>query len=164
VEKSAAAKMFFSIFKAALTKVKIISKFLLSSVKTVTKSKDCCKSRIKIFVAALLRCHWSIVSGIEFQVKIMLRVLITHCQRGHFVFGFLSSLPLFPPPPHRRAMFGSYSHLSSLYPKHCIAGAGLPIHVIGEVSWESKRRRAWDLSDTTIRDVHYNPDFLNRYK
>ncbi len=26
---------------------------------------------------------------------------------------------------------------------HCIAGAGLPIHMIGEVSWESKRRRAW---------------------
>ncbi len=33
-------------------------------------------------------------------------------------------------------------HLSTLK-KHCFAGAGLPIHMIGEVSWEPKRRWAW---------------------
>jgi hypothetical protein len=41
------------------------------------------------------------------------------------------------------AVFGSY--LSSLYTLnwHCIAGAGLPIHMIGEVSWDQERRWAW---------------------
>ncbi len=33
-------------------------------------------------------------------------------------------------------------YLSTLN-QHGIAGAGLPIHMIGEVSWEPKRRRAW---------------------
>ncbi len=50
---------------------------------------------------------------------------------------FLSTLPLLPA---TTAVFSSY--LSSLYPKHCIAGASLPIHMIGEVSWEPKIEEA----------------------
>jgi hypothetical protein len=65
---------------------------------------------------------------------------------GHHAFGanvflFLSSLPLLPPPSHHGIVWLLY--LSSLYSNlHCIAGPGLPIHRIGEVSWDSKRRRA----------------------
>ncbi len=52
-------------------------------------------------------------------------------NKGANIFGFLSSLPLLP--PATTAVF-SY-HLSSLYSNlHCVAGAGLPIHMIGEVS------------------------------
>ncbi len=47
---------------------------------------------------------------------------------GPNVFCFLSSLP----------SWHLYSKLT-LY----IAGAGLPIHMIGKVSWEPKRRRLW---------------------
>ncbi len=37
-------------------------------------------------------------------------------------------------------LFGSY--LSSLtLSQHCIASEGLPVHMIGEVSWQPKRRR-----------------------
>jgi hypothetical protein len=53
-------------------------------------------------------------------------------QRGLYI---LFSVVLTPPPPthHGSTVFGSY--LSSLYSNlHCIAGAGLPIHMIGEVS------------------------------
>jgi hypothetical protein len=46
---------------------------------------------------------------------------------GANVFCFLSSLHLLPPVPH----------LSTLN-QHCITGAGLPIHLIGEVSWDPK--------------------------
>jgi hypothetical protein len=56
----------------------------------------------------------------------------------------LFSVVVTPPPPthHGSTVFGSY--LSSLYCNlHCIAGAGLPIHMIGEVSWEAKTRHAW---------------------
>ncbi len=46
-------------------------------------------------------------------------------------FVFLSSLPLLP--PASRAVFGSYlSTLSNLF-WHCIAGAGLPNHMMAEV-------------------------------
>jgi hypothetical protein len=55
------------------------------------------------------------------------------------VFCFLSSLPLLP--PATEAVFGS--HLSSLFSEHCIPGAGLPSHMMGEVAWDPKRRRPW---------------------
>jgi hypothetical protein len=35
---------------------------------------------------------------------------------------------------------GPTCHLSTL---HCIAGAALSIHMVGEVSWGPKRRRSW---------------------
>jgi hypothetical protein len=37
------------------------------------------------------------------------------------------------------------SYLSSLYfyLTHCIAGAGLPNHLVGEVPWDPKTRRSW---------------------
>jgi hypothetical protein len=56
----------------------------------------------------------------------------------YFVFCrlYLSS----PKPP--RQCLSPTCHLSSLN-QHWIGGAGLPIHMIGEVSWEPKRRRAW---------------------
>jgi hypothetical protein len=59
------------------------------------------------------------------------------------VFWILSSLPLLPShAPTSTEVFGSY--LSSfILNNHCIAGACLPIHTIGEVSWEPKRRWAW---------------------
>ncbi len=54
---------------------------------------------------------------------------------GHSI---LSSLPLLP--PTTRAVFGFYiCHFSTLN-YHCIAGAGLPIHMNGEVLWEPKRK------------------------
>ncbi len=56
------------------------------------------------------------------------------------VFCFLSSLPLLSQPP--RQCLSLTCHLSILN-YHCIAGAGLPIHMIGEVSWEPRRRPAW---------------------
>jgi hypothetical protein len=55
---------------------------------------------------------------------------------------FLSSLPLSP--PAITAVFGTYlsSFNSQVLNEHCISGAGLPIHMNGEVLWEPKRRRA----------------------
>ncbi len=40
------------------------------------------------------------------------------------------------------------STCTSLLP--CTAGAGLPIHMIGKISWEPKRRRAWVSSEDLI--------------
>jgi hypothetical protein len=49
------------------------------------------------------------------------------------VFCFLSSLPLLP------RQCGSYTCHRSTLNKYCIAGAGLPNHMIGEVSWDKKK-------------------------
>ncbi len=54
-------------------------------------------------------------------------------QLMYFVF---CRLYLFSPQPPRQRL-APICHLSTL------AGAGLPIHMIGEVSWELKRRRLW---------------------
>jgi hypothetical protein len=53
---------------------------------------------------------------------------------------FLSSLT--PPPPSYQGSGWLLPVISLLY-SVCIAGVSLPIHIIGEVSWEPKRRRAW---------------------
>jgi hypothetical protein len=53
----------------------------------------------------------------------------------------LFSVVLVPPPSATTAVSGSYLSSSYTLNLHCIAGAGLPIHIIGEVSWEPKRRR-----------------------
>jgi hypothetical protein len=45
-----------------------------------------------------------------------------------------------PPKPSWQGLAAT-CHLSTLS-YHCIAGAGLPVHMIGEVSWEAQRRRA----------------------
>ncbi len=55
-------------------------------------------------------------------------------HRDKKVFCFLSSLH--PPPPTRATTTVFGSHLSSL---NSTAGAGLLIHMIGEVSWETKK-------------------------
>ncbi len=60
----------------------------------------------------------------------VLKDLVNRCQC------ILFSVVFTPPPP-------SHHGIVWLLPVHCIASAGLPIHVIGEVSWEPKRRRAW---------------------
>ncbi len=60
-------------------------------------------------------------------------VLYQRCQG----ICFLSSLSLFPQPP--KQCFASTCHFSH----YSIAGAGLPIHMIGKVSWDPKRRLAW---------------------
>jgi hypothetical protein len=57
------------------------------------------------------------------------------------IFCFLSSLLLFPLSQH--GSFWLLPVISLLLTNHCIAGAVLPIHMIGEVSWKPKRRRAW---------------------
>jgi hypothetical protein len=65
-------------------------------------------------------------------------------QRGQCtVFCFLSSLPLLPQPP--RQCLGPTCHLSTLN-KYFIAGADLPNHMMGEVSWDPKRRRLYVFS------------------
>jgi hypothetical protein len=57
------------------------------------------------------------------------------------VFCFLSSLSLLH--PDTTAVFGFYlTHLSTLN-QHCFAGTGLPNHMMGEVSWDPKRRQSW---------------------
>jgi hypothetical protein len=44
-------------------------------------------------------------------------------------------------------------HLSTIN-QHCIAGAGLPIHLIGEVSWNPKRRRTRASLQSSLTAVH----------
>ncbi len=59
---------------------------------------------------------------------------------GPMYFVFCRLYPSSPKPP--RQCLDPTCNLFTLN-LHCIAGAGLPIHMIGEVSWEPKRRRAW---------------------
>ncbi len=60
-------------------------------------------------------------------------------ERGQCI---LFSVVLTPSPPSQPLQcFVPTCHLSLLY--HCIAGAGLPNHMIGEVLWHPKRRRVW---------------------
>ncbi len=47
-------------FSAALIKIKKNKKFLLASMKTLTNSKNCLESCIRISVLAFLISHWSI--------------------------------------------------------------------------------------------------------
>jgi hypothetical protein len=54
-------------FPAALWR-KIIINFLLASLKTVTYSEDCYKSRISVSVLAFLRCHWSIFFSVHHKI------------------------------------------------------------------------------------------------
>jgi hypothetical protein len=78
---------------------------------------------------------------------------------GANVFCFLSSLPLFPQPP--RQCLDPTCHLSALN-LHCIAGAGLPIHMIREVWLEPKRRRAWS-SNGPSRTYPNNPAMSEKH-
>jgi hypothetical protein len=58
------------------------------------------------------------------------------------VFCFLSSLPFLPPSHHGSGSDWLLTVIYLLlYTVHCIAGADLPIHMIGKVSWEPKRSR-----------------------
>jgi hypothetical protein len=59
---------------------------------------------------------------------------------GPVYFEFCRLYPSSRQPP--RQWLAPTCHLYTLN-KHCIAGASLPIHMTGEVSWEPKRRRAW---------------------
>jgi hypothetical protein len=63
----------------------------------------------------------------------------SHLQPGmYFVFCRLfHSSPL-----SHHSSVSALPVISLLLANVCIAGAGLPIHIIGEVSWETKRRRA----------------------
>jgi hypothetical protein len=55
---------------------------------------------------------------------------------------FLSSLPYSPSLSHHVSVWSYLYHLST--PNlQCVAGASLPIHLIGEVLWDPKRRRVW---------------------
>ncbi len=56
-------------------------------------------------------------------------------------FVFCRLYPFSPPPDITAVFLGSTCHLSTL-DWHCIAGAGLPNHMMGEVSWDPKRRRS----------------------
>jgi hypothetical protein len=56
------------------------------------------------------------------------------------LFCFLSSFPILPQPPLQ--CLASICNLSTLH-LHFMTGVGLPIHMIGEVSWAPKRRRVW---------------------
>jgi hypothetical protein len=51
---------FICTFPTALLKIKINEKFLLASMKTLTNSKNCLESCIRISVLAFLLSHWSI--------------------------------------------------------------------------------------------------------
>jgi hypothetical protein len=66
---------------------------------------------------------------------------------GPNLYCFLSSLPLLSPLA-TVAVFGScLPSLLFTHNKHCIAGAGLPTHMIGEVLCEPKRKdERWPLS------------------
>ncbi len=57
---------------------------------------------------------------------------------GPMYFVFSRLYPSFPQPP--RQFLAPTWHLSTLN-KHCIASAGLPIHMFGEVSWDPIRRK-----------------------
>jgi hypothetical protein len=58
-------------------------------------------------------------------------------QRGQSILFSVVFNPFFPQPP-RQCLAPTICHLSTLN-KHCIAGASLPIHMMGEVSRETKR-------------------------
>ncbi len=58
------------------------------------------------------------------------------------LFCFLSSLPLLPRLPWQ--CLGPTCHLSTLN-WYCFACAGLPVHMLGEVSWNPKRRRVYSI-------------------
>jgi hypothetical protein len=45
--------------------------FLLAFLKTLTKSKDCSESRVRIFVPAFLLYHWSIFSRVLCTTRTM---------------------------------------------------------------------------------------------
>jgi hypothetical protein len=60
----------------------------------------------------------------------------TILQRGQYLL-FLSSLPLSPQLP--RKCLAPTCHLSKSN-EHCTAGAGLPIHMIGEILKQPKRK------------------------
>jgi hypothetical protein len=58
-------------------------------------------------------------------------------QWGQCILFSLISTPPPPPPPPQQCLAPT-CYLST-FNLHCIAGAGLPIHIIGEVLWEPKR-------------------------
>ncbi len=61
-------------------------------------------------------------------------------QRGQGILFSVVLTPFSPQPP-RQCGFYTW-HLSTLnWP--CITDAGLSIHMMGEVSWDPKRRRSW---------------------
>ncbi len=60
---------------------------------------------------------------------------------GANVFCFPSSLHLLSPATTAVYVWIHTCHLSTLN-LHCIAGSGLPNHMMGEVSWDPKRRRS----------------------
>jgi hypothetical protein len=62
-------------------------------------------------------------------------------KKMNFVFCRLYPFSLQPP----RQCLGPTCHLSTLN-QHCIASADLPIHMIGEFSWDPKRGRLWACS------------------
>ncbi len=61
-------------------------------------------------------------------------------HRGQCILFSVVFTPFSPPPP--RQCLGPICHLSTLN-YLCLASAGLPIHMIGEVSCNIKRRRVW---------------------
>ncbi len=70
---------------------------------------------------------------------------LSSCSTGRtnrpMYFDFSRLYPFFPQP--HGSVFGSYTcHLSTLS-LTLYRGAGLPIHIIGKVLWDPKRRRAW---------------------
>jgi hypothetical protein len=77
---------------------------------------------------------WS--KGLESSVKSMSKNSISGCNGTNV---FFLSVVFTPPPPQ---CLVHICHLSTLN-QHCIAGAGLSIRMIEEVSWDPKRRRSW---------------------
>ncbi len=60
--------------------------------------------------------------------------------KGPMYFVYCRLYPLCP--PDTTAVLGfNLAHLSTIK-QHCIAGTGLPNHLMGEVSWDPKRRRS----------------------
>jgi hypothetical protein len=87
-------------------------------------------------------CCWG-GGGEEVLVRNVLHYYVPRHKNNRYInsYYFLSSLPLLRA---TTAVFGSY--LSSLYSYpslSCIAGAGLPNHMMGEVSWDTYRRQSW---------------------
>jgi hypothetical protein len=57
------------VLKFGLLKRKLKIKFLLASFKTITNSKDCSESCIRISILAFLLSHWSIFSGVPVSLS-----------------------------------------------------------------------------------------------
>ncbi len=103
----------------------------------------------RCFILSAQLCSFHHSADHTFRLSSLAKMVKTPIMTGLLAFG--STGPtyfVFCPPypsslqPPRRKCLAPTCHLSTLN-LHCIAGAGLPILMIGEVSREPKRGRMW---------------------